>query len=304
MANSGLSKTLSLEEKSNFANLERVIEIGFQSLLATGSALKEIRDGRLYRESHKTFESYIKARWSIECRQAYRLIDASEVKQELLTISSRAPKASEITREGQLRELSGVPSEALERVVERATEIAGDLPLTAKILKQARKQVLLDPEEEAERNDEHSQPVKEDPAEVDEEPDWFASISVGSQSVEAEPKTETEGAVYEDPDWLKPGFFDDEPQVTGPMKWEPWFKEQLRLLGELKSNMASVDDSPGMERLAMRDKVVMHEIDRVISSFEAAAPHAICPRCNGKNCPMCGNLGWVNKSRFDELARN
>ena len=65
--------TLSLPE------LERVIERGQQTFIEVGRALLEIRDRRLYRETHATFEAYCRERWGWGRSNAYELMDAARV---------------------------------------------------------------------------------------------------------------------------------------------------------------------------------------------------------------------------------
>ena len=48
-------------------------------MLPNGNALLEIRDSRLYRTSHGTFEDYCGEKWQIERRRAYQLMDAAQV---------------------------------------------------------------------------------------------------------------------------------------------------------------------------------------------------------------------------------
>jgi hypothetical protein len=242
---------LSVVERRSLESLEKVIESGVESFLATGSALKGIRDQRLYREGHKTFESYLKARWGFDRSYAHRLIDASDVKKDLLPMGNKNPKVGEITTERQLRELASVPHESLEDVIEKAAEIAGDTPLTAKVLKEAREQVL-----------EPTEPTAEEPACEDVEP---------------------------------------EPEPVGPLQCVGWFKGQIGLVNELVRNMDTVVEAPGNELLMSRRLSIRREIEQIKGSFRAVMPHAICPRCQGKCCAQCGNHGWVNKQRFDEL---
>jgi hypothetical protein len=253
-----VSTVLNVVERRSLEKLEKVIESGVESFLATGSALKQIRDDKLYREGHKTFESYVKQKWSIETRQAYRLIDASDVKADLCPIGQKITKANEIKTEGQLRELTSVPHESLEDVVKKAAEIAGDAPLTAKVLKEAREQVL-----EPEKLEE---PTAEEPA---------------CEDVEPEPEPE--------------------PEPVGPLDCVGWFKEQIGLVNELVRNMDTVVEVPGNELLMSRRLSIRREIEHIKGSFRAVMPHAICPRCHGDCCTQCGNMGWVNKQRFDEL---
>jgi hypothetical protein len=247
---------LSVVERRSLESLEKVIESGVEAFLATGSALKEIRDQELYREGFKTFEAYVEARWGLERRHAYRLIDASVVKADLCPMGHKNPKIGEIKTERQLRELTSVPSESLAEVIEKASEIAGDAPLTAKVLKEAREQVL-----------EPTEPTAEEPACEDVEP-------------EHEP----------------------EPEPVGPLQCVGWFKGQIGLVDELIRNMDTVVEVPGNELLMSRRLSIRREIEHIKGSFRAVMPHAICPRCHGKCCAQCGNHGWVNKQRFDELG--
>jgi len=137
------------------------------------------------------------------------LIDASDVKKDLLPMGNKNPKVGEITTERQLRELASVPHESLEDVVEKASEIAGDAPLTAKVLKEAREQVL-EPEKPEE-------PTAEEPVREESEP-------------ELEPESEPEP---------KP-----DPEPTEPLQCVGWFKEQIRLVNEVKRNLEQVVEVP------------------------------------------------------------
>lgn len=70
---------------------EQVIERGLATFHEVGTALLAIRDGRLYRSTHKTFEDYCQARWSMTHRRADQLIEASEVMRNLGNIVSQKP---------------------------------------------------------------------------------------------------------------------------------------------------------------------------------------------------------------------
>jgi hypothetical protein len=56
-----------------------VIEDGRQRYLAVGRALTAIRDGKLYRETHRTFAAHCLDRWQFSRPQAYRFLAAAEV---------------------------------------------------------------------------------------------------------------------------------------------------------------------------------------------------------------------------------
>lgn len=68
---------LSVLERRQLKQLEKQIEEG---VLQAGAALLEIRDQGLYRESHTSFEGYLKDRWNLAKSTAYRLISSSDPK--------------------------------------------------------------------------------------------------------------------------------------------------------------------------------------------------------------------------------
>jgi hypothetical protein len=104
-------------ERRRLADLEQVVERGFRTFVSVGLALSEIRDQRLYRETHKSFEDYCRERWGFNDRRASQLIVASEVS----TIVGTSPPENE----AQARELAPLRAdpetlrEAWDEVVER-----------------------------------------------------------------------------------------------------------------------------------------------------------------------------------------
>jgi hypothetical protein len=66
-------------ERRRLRRLERRVEEGVRAFLDVGRALTEIRDQRLYRETHGTFEIYCEKRWKFTHRRANQLIRASKV---------------------------------------------------------------------------------------------------------------------------------------------------------------------------------------------------------------------------------
>jgi len=79
------------EERNEFAAHEQVIKQGLKSFIEVGNALVIIREGRLYRAEHITFESYCRAQWQMGRSRAYRLIDASAVTEAMLPIGNTLP---------------------------------------------------------------------------------------------------------------------------------------------------------------------------------------------------------------------
>ncbi|HYX16889.1 MAG TPA: hypothetical protein VE944_21565 [Nostoc sp.] len=67
---------LTEQEQSDRLHLERRVERAF---FEAGKALTELRDRRLYRSTHKTFEDYCRERFGFSRRQPYHLIEAAVI---------------------------------------------------------------------------------------------------------------------------------------------------------------------------------------------------------------------------------
>ena len=71
-----VTKELTPEEESDRLHLERKVERAFYE---AGRALRELRDRRLYRSTHKSFEDYVQDRFGMKRAHSYRLIEAALV---------------------------------------------------------------------------------------------------------------------------------------------------------------------------------------------------------------------------------
>jgi hypothetical protein len=74
---------LSADEERDRLFLERKVERAFYE---AGKALQKLRDRRLYRSTHKTFEDYCRARFGHSRQKANYLIAGAEVYENLTTI--------------------------------------------------------------------------------------------------------------------------------------------------------------------------------------------------------------------------
>jgi len=89
---------------SRLLELERIIESGQSGFYQTGKSLREVRDEQLYRElMFESFNAYLKSRWDMGRSQAYRLIEASRVIDNLSPIGDVLPE-----NEAQLRPLTSL----------------------------------------------------------------------------------------------------------------------------------------------------------------------------------------------------
>ena len=109
--------TLSEEEENSLEDCEVIIERWKKSFVKVGRALMEIRDKRLYRKTHRTFEAYCQGKWGFTRERAYQLIYSVAVV-ENVNHGLQIP-----TSERHTRELAKLPddqqAEAWEEVVER-----------------------------------------------------------------------------------------------------------------------------------------------------------------------------------------
>lgn len=76
-------KELAQNEAERLLICEGIIQQKMVDFLEVGTALLEIRDDKLYRNSHDTFEKYCHEKWSISRSRAYQLTNAVEVVKNL-----------------------------------------------------------------------------------------------------------------------------------------------------------------------------------------------------------------------------
>ena len=126
---------LTTEEAEDLQVMESLIDRGQRTFVEVGQALAAIRDSRLYRATHGTFEAYLSVRWpEIGRGRAYQLIDAAAVAQSL---ADAAPELPPLTNERQVRALASVPAAERPRVVHEATKASGGKAPTGAQLQQA-----------------------------------------------------------------------------------------------------------------------------------------------------------------------
>jgi hypothetical protein len=81
-------RILSESEKAERDDLELTLQ---QAFFVAGQALRSLRDKRLYRETHTTFESYVRDRFDFTRRAADYLISAAEIVENLKSTNSLLP---------------------------------------------------------------------------------------------------------------------------------------------------------------------------------------------------------------------
>jgi hypothetical protein len=142
--------TLSQVETVRLSHYEHVIQSGIAQFMAVGEALTIIRDERLYRKTHHSFEAYCQAKWNLTARHANRLIVAADVVEDLrpigLTETAAAPVAVAIpTNEAQVRPLAALPAEERRTAWANANAAAGAGNVTARHVQEAVTQLRSHP---------------------------------------------------------------------------------------------------------------------------------------------------------------
>lgn len=121
-------------EAAQLAEHEQVIERGLKTFIEVGTALADIRESRLYRATHQTFEAYLEERWQISRSYAHRMITAANVVLPIGNTGLPMP-----ANEGQARALASVPEPERADVWRDAVDRTGGKP-TAAAVKQAAEQ--------------------------------------------------------------------------------------------------------------------------------------------------------------------
>lgn len=132
-------------DRRDLRNLETVVETGLATFLQVGEALREIRERQLYREKYQTFEKYVSTRWEMSRQRAYQLIEAVEVKNEIVNNCLHFDAEQSLpANESQYRVLAALDDQTASTVwqaVVEESDAVGEKP-TAKKIKQKAKEVL------------------------------------------------------------------------------------------------------------------------------------------------------------------
>ena len=103
-------------ERERLVMLEERIERGRQAFIDVGEALSEIRDQRLYRETHTTFEDYLSERWGMSRRHGYRALEAFSVARNVPSMTRERLSATHLSA------LAPLPPERQAEVAERVVD--------------------------------------------------------------------------------------------------------------------------------------------------------------------------------------
>lgn len=140
-----LTYDLTTEEQEDLRGCEAVIERGRKTFIEVGAALAEIRDRKLHRRSHETFEEYVAERWQMSRPRAYQFMDAAAAVAALSTIVDTPPPQNE----GQVRELVRIVPEQRAEVWAEAVARNDGQPAPARLVAEVAAE-LAAPDDEAE----------------------------------------------------------------------------------------------------------------------------------------------------------
>lgn len=143
--------TLMSNETEELQANEAIIARGFETFVEVGAALLTIREKRLYRETHGTFEDYCRERWGMSRNHADRLVDAAKVVNNLVNkippIGGNSPQSKESTHftlptgESQVRPLVGLAPQQQREAWGKAVADSPTGQPTAKVVEAAVREV-------------------------------------------------------------------------------------------------------------------------------------------------------------------
>ena len=139
---------LTEQEQRDRLHLERKVERAF---FEAGKALTELRDRRLYRSTHKTFEDYCRDRFGHSRQQSNYLIAAAGVYENLTTIGCQNVANENLTTNGsqilptserQVRPMTKLEPQEQQEVWLMAVEQAGGKVPTGRIVKDVVQKIM------------------------------------------------------------------------------------------------------------------------------------------------------------------
>jgi hypothetical protein len=126
--------TLSTVETADFARHESTIEHGLNNFVEVGTALLDIKNRRLYRQTHSTFKDYVEEKWNMSVRRAYQLAEcAATLKALPPTVQNFAQTESHVA---ELAKAPEVERANIVRLVQKKARSTGRKP-TAKDIREA-----------------------------------------------------------------------------------------------------------------------------------------------------------------------
>lgn len=128
------------QDVGDLTSYEAVIDKGLETFMEVGTALMAIRDRRLYRQTHGTFEQYCSERWALSRKRTYDLMDAAGAVAAMSPMGDTA--TTPIENERQARAIAPVvkahgpevAAEVLKEVADKGRVTAAAITAAAKNL--------------------------------------------------------------------------------------------------------------------------------------------------------------------------
>ena len=105
-----------IEAGPTLAECEQVIERGLETFVEVGQALLVIREGRLYKDTHSSFDAYCRERWGWSRQQADRTIGAAEIVEQLTPIGVSPQTESQARALAPLKDDLEAMAEVMDKV--------------------------------------------------------------------------------------------------------------------------------------------------------------------------------------------
>jgi hypothetical protein len=128
-------------EREQLADYEATIQRGLNTFYEVAAAFVHIKQRKLYRAEYRTFEEYCKAKWNIDRSYADRMIEAAEVRENLVPIGTVLPE-----KESHARALVGLEPDQQRQVWQKAVDTAPNGKVTAQHIKDVRQAEIPIPE--------------------------------------------------------------------------------------------------------------------------------------------------------------
>jgi hypothetical protein len=295
---------LDVSERAALLKCEKTIEEGRRTFVEVGNALAAIRDARLYRESHKTFEAYCRQRWDIGRAHAYRLIESAAVASNLSPIGDKSCPSScpssQPQSEAAARALAKAPPEKRAEVMQAVAD-ASKAP-TAAAIKKAVESVAR--ANDSEREDDSPQPI---PAIVSAVSRGKIKATTGQLAALAAFDEETQEALLKS---ILAGKQTVAQAIEAGCPPEPTLEEEREAINsEIESFcrrlMHFVEQNcpqdKWLDHMGRRDGAIQ-KIKDACAMLRTCKTVAACPKCEGEGCRSCLNTGRVTRYALEQMS--
>ena len=274
------TKALTTAEADKLEKFEAVIGKGMSSFLEVGNALAEIKQGKLYRSTYKTFENYCDKRWGFTRQRAHQLVYAADMAEELkaevakVKMSTQVDKTVPVANERQARELSRLPDnfrlDAWEKAVSRADGGAVSVAKVRAVVDETLAELMDD----GEPNEPENEPVETE-SQLENEPEHEPNVM-----------TDAVGNVITDP------------AITAVFGQVDTLKDLQRRIQSLRKDTAALADQPiGVH---LRIQQIDMDLKSCWSAVKFAIPFALCPAGAGEKWE---EIGWVTKDQYESWKK-